>query len=93
MGNAKDILTYFIATARDRGWQRNEDVLLLHRFLPIDILVAFSILRFGKSCEKRFVSSFEAVEQNLAPQAILWHALDVPQPAQSVFPRLSSLRL
>ncbi len=40
--------TYFIATPPDRGWQRNEGLLLLHSFLSLDILVAFSILRFGR---------------------------------------------
>ncbi len=42
------LLIYFIATPPDRGWQRNEGLLLLHSFLSLDILVAFSILRFGK---------------------------------------------
>ncbi len=32
----------FIATPPDRGWQRNEGLLLLHSFLSLDILVAFS---------------------------------------------------
>ncbi len=41
------LLTYFIATPPDRGWQRNEGLLLLHSFLSLDISVAFSILRFG----------------------------------------------
>ncbi len=45
------LLTYFIATPPDRGWQRNEGVLLLHSFLSLDILVAFSILRFGTSAK------------------------------------------
>ncbi len=44
-----DALIYFIATLPDRGWQRNEGLLLLHSFLSLDILVAFSILRFGTS--------------------------------------------
>ncbi len=43
--------TYFIATPPDRGWQRNEGLLLLHSFLSLDILVAFSILRFGTSAK------------------------------------------
>ncbi len=41
------VLTYFIAAPPDRGWQRNQGLLLLHSFLSLDILVAFSILRFG----------------------------------------------
>ncbi len=44
-------LTYFIATPPDRGWQRNDGLLLLHSFLSLDILVAFSILRFGTSAK------------------------------------------
>ncbi len=43
--------TYFIATPPDRGWQRNEGLLLLHSFLSLDIFVAFSILRFGTSAK------------------------------------------
>ncbi len=45
------LLTYFIATPPDRGWQRSEGLLLLHSFLSLDILVAFSILRFGTSAK------------------------------------------
>ncbi len=37
-------LTYFIATPPDRGWQRNEGLLLLHSFLSLDILQDFSVL-------------------------------------------------
>ncbi len=44
-------VTYFIATPPDRGWQRSEGLLLLHSFLSLDILVAFSILRFGTSAK------------------------------------------
>ncbi len=36
-GNDTDALTYFIATPPDRGWQRNEGLLLLHSFLSLDI--------------------------------------------------------
>ncbi len=43
--------TYFIATPPDRGWQRSEGLLLLHSFLSLHILVAFSILRFGTSAK------------------------------------------
>ncbi len=45
------ILTYFIATPLDRGWQRKEGLLLFHSFLSLDIFVAFSILRFGTSAK------------------------------------------
>ncbi len=41
--NSIYLLTCFIATPPDRRWQRNEGVLLLHSFLSLDILVAFSI--------------------------------------------------
>ncbi len=44
-------LTCFIATPPDRGWQRSEGLLLLHSFLSLDILVAFSMLRFGTSAK------------------------------------------
>ncbi len=37
-------LLTLLATPPDRGWQRNEGLLLLHSFLSFDILVAFSIL-------------------------------------------------
>ncbi len=47
----REPLTYFIATPPDRGWQRNEGLLLLHSFLSFDILVAFSILRFDTSAK------------------------------------------
>ncbi len=40
-----EMLTYFIATRPDRGWQRNEGLLLLHSFL------AFSTLWFGTSAK------------------------------------------
>ncbi len=30
-------LTYFIATPPEKGWQRNEGLLLLHSFLSLDI--------------------------------------------------------
>ncbi len=33
------VLTYFIAAPPDRGWQRNEGLLLLHSFLSLDIPV------------------------------------------------------
>ncbi len=46
-----NLLTYFIATPSYRGWQRNEGLLLLHSFLSVDILVAFSILRFRTSAK------------------------------------------
>ncbi len=45
------LLTYFIATPPDRSWQRNEGLLLLRSFLSLDILVAFSIFRFGTSAK------------------------------------------
>ncbi len=34
------LLSFFIATPLDRGWQRNEGLLLLHSFLSLDILVS-----------------------------------------------------
>ncbi len=46
-----DFLTYFIANPPARGWQRNEGLLLLHSFLYVDILKAFSILRFSTSAK------------------------------------------
>ncbi len=33
-------LSYFIATPPSRGWQRSEDLLVLHSFLSSDILKA-----------------------------------------------------
>ncbi len=33
--NKVDLLTYFIAAPPDRGWQRNEGLLLLHSFLSL----------------------------------------------------------
>ncbi len=55
------LLTCFIATPPDRGWQRNEGLLLLHSFLSLDTLVALSMLRFGRSARSVFVSRFDAV--------------------------------
>ncbi len=38
IGNlVENAITYFIATPPDRGWQRNEGLLLLHSFLSLDI--------------------------------------------------------
>ncbi len=45
------LFTYFTANPPGRGWQRNEGLLLLHSFQSLDILVAFSILRFGTSAK------------------------------------------
>ncbi len=45
------ILTYFVATPPDRGLQRSEGLLLLHSFLSLEIVIAFSILRFGTSAK------------------------------------------
>ncbi len=33
------LFSYFIATPPDRGWQRNEGLLLLHSFLSLDIVL------------------------------------------------------
>ncbi len=46
--------TYFIATTPDGGWKRSEGLLLLHSFISLDILVAFSIVRFGTSAESLY---------------------------------------
>ncbi len=45
------LIAYFITAPPDRGWQHNEGLLLLHSFLSLDILVEFSILRFGASAK------------------------------------------
>ncbi len=47
----KHLLTLFIATPPGWGCQRNEGLVLLHSFLSLDNLVAFSILRFGTSAK------------------------------------------
>ncbi len=41
--NKTYLLTYYIATPPDRGWQRNEGLLLLHRFLSLDITTRFQM--------------------------------------------------
>ncbi len=41
------IQSHLLTYCADRGWQRSEGLLLLHSFLSLDILAAFSILRFG----------------------------------------------
>ncbi len=47
----KGRISLLYCNSPDRGWQRNEGLLLLHSFLSLDILVAFSILRFGSSAK------------------------------------------
>ncbi len=51
VGESENLPTSLLQLPLDRGWQRNEGVLLLHRFLSLDILVTFSILTFGTSAK------------------------------------------
>ncbi len=49
-------LLYFIATPPYRGWQRSEDLLLLHSFLSLDIFCSVLDTYIWYVCEKRLVS-------------------------------------
>ncbi len=86
------VVTYFIANPPSRVWHRNEGLLLLHSFLSLDILVAFSILRLGTSAKSVSWVGWRSLTGLGAPRRCSGMRKTCPSQLNLLF-RASSLRL